>query len=288
MRSRSWLKVDAFLRPRMETTILSETGVADLRFSLVPDAYMQLTPGMVVNVRAVIPVTKTSGFPGTLDDPAIDRVLLHQAVRLPLGPWSRWVTGLTQVSIGRFSQEEVGIADETALTLLDGVLFAGGTLAGLGSSYTALEHWVALANGRVRYPPWDLTLSVTAGRFLDQDQGVAVDLSRFFGNTEIGVFLRHSENGSVGGLRFSVPLTLPKELPPWRFRPRLPDVYSYAQNTTVFTDMNVIRNDIGRTLSTDHTIERVYWNRDRLYPAYIQQHVDTLKQAVRRWIDETS
>jgi len=147
---------------------------------------------------------------------------------------------------------------------------------------------VALANGRVRYPPWDLTLSVTAGRFLDQDQGVAVDLSRFFGNTEIGVFLRHSENGSVGGLRFSVPLTLPKELPPWRFRPRLPDVYSYAQNTTVFTDMNVIRNDIGRTLSTDHTIERVYWNRDRLYPAYIQQHVDTLKQAVRRWIDETS
>jgi hypothetical protein len=192
------------------------------------------------------------------------------------------------VSIGRFSQEEVGIADETALTLLDGVLFAGITLARIGSSYTALDHSVALANGRVRYQPWDLTLSVTAGRFLDQDQGVAVDLSRFFGNTEIGIFLRHSEHGSVGGLRFSVPLTLSKELPPWRFRPRLPDVYSYAQSTTVFTNTNIIRNDIGRVLSTDHEIERVYWNRDRLYPAYIRQHVDTLKQAVRRWIDETS
>jgi hypothetical protein len=42
------------------------------------------------------PVTKTSGFPGTFVDPAIDRVLLHQAVRLPLRPWSRWVAGLTQ------------------------------------------------------------------------------------------------------------------------------------------------------------------------------------------------
>jgi hypothetical protein len=104
-------------------------GVANLCFSLVPDAYMQLTSGTVVQVCAAIPVTKTSGFPGTFADPAIDRVLLHQAVRLPLRPWSRWVAGLTQVSIGRFSQEEIGRADETALTLLDGVLFAGGPLA---------------------------------------------------------------------------------------------------------------------------------------------------------------
>jgi hypothetical protein len=153
------------------------------------------------------------------------------------------------MSIDRFSLEEVGIADETALTLLEGVLFVKGTLAHVGSSYADLDRSVALANGRVRYPPWDLTLSVTAGRFLDQDRGVAVDLSRFFGNTEIGIFLRHSENGSVGGLCFSVPLTLPKELPPWRFRLRLLDVYSYAQSTTIFTDVNIIRGDIGRGLS---------------------------------------
>ena len=43
---------------------------------------------------------------------------------------------------------------------------------------------------------------------------------------------------------------------------------------------------IGRPLLTGHEIERVYWNRDRLYPAYIRQHVDTLKQAVWRWIEE--
>jgi hypothetical protein len=109
--------------------------------------------------------------------------------------------GMTQFSIGRFSQEEVGIANETALTLVEGLLFFKGTLAGVGSSYTDLDRWVALANGRVRYPPWDLTLSATAGRFLDQDLGVAADLSRFFGNTEIGVFLRHSDNGSLAGIR---------------------------------------------------------------------------------------
>ena len=288
MRNRSWLKLDLFLRPGIETQILTEVGVADLRFTLFPDAFIQLTPGTVVNVRAAIPVTQTPGFPGELGDPDVDRVLLHQAVRLPFGTWSRWATGLTQLSIGRFSQEEVGIANETALTLLQGVLFVKGTLALVGSSYADLDRSVALANGRVRYPPWDLTLSVTAGRFLDGDRGVAADLSRFFGNTEIGVFFRHTDNGSQAGLRFAVPLTLAKELPPWRVRPRLPDLFTYEQSTTVLTDVNIIRGDIGRPLRTGHDIERIYWNRDRLYPVYIRQHVDTLKQAVRRWIDETS
>jgi len=288
IRNRSWLKFDLFIEPRIETQILTEVGVADMRFSLLPDAFIQLTPGMVVNARGAIPVTKTADFPGELGDPAVDRVLLHQAVRLPLGTWSRWATGLTQLSIGRFSQEEVGIADQTALTLLEGVLFVKGTLARVGSSYSNLDRSVVLANGRVRYPPWDLTLSVTAGRFLDQDRGVAADLSRFFGNTELGVFFRHTDNGSLAGLRFAVPLTPAQELPPWRFRPRLPDLFTYQQSTTVLTDVNIIRGDIGRDLSTGHAIERVYWNRDRLYPAYIRQHVDTLKQAVRKWIDETS
>ncbi len=286
MRERSWLKLDIFLRPGIETQILTEVGVADMRFSLLPDAYLQLTPGTVLNVRAAIPVTRTAAFAQPLGDPAVDRVLAHQALRLPIGRWWPGATGLTQVSLGRFSREEVGIAHETALTLVEGVALLKGTWARLGPSYGDLDHWVALANGRVRYPPWDLTLSVTAGRFLDGDQGVAADVSRFFGNTEIGVFLRHSDHGSQAGLRFAMPLTLSKELPPWRVRPRLPDVYAYEQRTTVFTNTNVIRNDIGRELNTGHAVERVYWNRDRLYPAYIRYHVDTLRQAVRRWIDD--
>jgi hypothetical protein len=84
------------------------------------------------------------------------------------------------------------------------------------------------------------------------------------------------------------PPGIAEELPPWRVRPRLPDLFPYEQSTTVLTDVNTIRGNIGRTLRTGHDIERVYWNRDRLYPVYIRQHVDTLKQAVRKWIDETS
>lgn len=109
---------------------------------------------------------------------------------------------------------------------------------------------------------------------------MATDLSRFFGTTEMGMFLRHSEHGALAGLRVAVPLTLAKELTPGRFRLRLPDLYAYEQRTTVLTDRNVMRNDIGRALTTDHEIERIYWNRDRLYAIYIRQHADILRQAI--------
>ena len=69
------LKLDVFLRPGIETRILTEVGVADMRFSLLPDAFMQLTPGTVVNVRAAIPVTQTPGFARSTGAPGIERQL---------------------------------------------------------------------------------------------------------------------------------------------------------------------------------------------------------------------
>jgi len=98
----------------------------------------------------------------------------------------------------------------------------------------------------------------TGGHLLDGDRSVAADLSRFFGHTDIGAFFQHTDNGLLAGLRFALPLTPDKELPPWRVRPRLPDVHSYAQSTTVLTDINLIRRDIERRLSTSHGIEWVY------------------------------
>ena len=299
-RNPSWLKTDVLLRPGIETRLLTEIGVADIRFSLLPDAFIQLTPGTVVNVRANIPITETSGFRRELGEPQVDRILVHQTLRLPLRKWLPSVAGLTQFSVGRFDVqrlevrsfifniEQVGIANETAFTLLDGLVFFKTSLAYLGSSFSDLDRWLALGNVRLRYPPFDLSLSLTGGLFLDGDRGISVSVSRLFGNTGIGIFLAHTDNGSLGGLAVEFPLTPAKELKPFWFRPRLPDVFAYAQSTTVFTERNILRTDIGRGLGTGHAVETVYWDRARLHPAYIRQHPDTLKQAVRRWVDNAA
>jgi hypothetical protein len=300
LKNPSWLKLDVFLRPGIETQILTEVGVGDVRFSVLPDAFMQLTPGTVLNVRGDIPVTETEGFRQPLGDPLVDRILLHQTWRLPVGSWSDRVAGLTQFSVGRFevrrghsqgatsNQQEVGIANETALTCLDGWLFFKTSLAWWGSSFSDLDNWLALGNIRVQYMPLDLTLSLVGGQFLDHDRGVAVTLSRLFGDTRIGVFLRHTDNGSLAGVNLEVPLTPARELKPFWVRPRLPDVFAYAQSTTVFTERNVLRSDIGRSLNTGYAVETAYWDRARLFPAYVHRHADTLKQAVRKWVDDAT
>jgi hypothetical protein len=82
----------------------------------------------------------------------------------------RWATGLTQLRRGR-KRRGGGRVAQTALALLR-VLVVQGTLVRVESSCAVLDDWVALANGRAPYPPWDLTLSVTAGCFHDQDPGV--------------------------------------------------------------------------------------------------------------------
>lgn len=285
--ARSWLKADVFLRPRVETTVLTEWGVVDARFSALPDVQMQLTPGTSVAVRAAIPFARTRNYPGQLGDPAIDRALLQQAVRLP-GGTSRRSVALTQLSVGRYDAQHVGAGDELALMLAGGEVLAKGTVARVGPSYDNLDRWVALANARVRYPAWDFTLSVTAGQFLDGDRGFTADAGRFFGNTETAMFFRHSDRGSLAGIRFAIPLTVTRELSPWRIRPRLPDVYSYEHRTTVLGDRNEIRSDIGRVPSTDHEIERIYWDRDRLNEVYIRRHVESLRRAARDLIADGS
>jgi hypothetical protein len=300
---RSWLKPDVFLRPGLETQILTEIGIGDVRFSLFPDAFVQLTPGTVINVEGNIPITETEGFRAALGEPRLERVLLHQAWRLPVPAWLPGTGGITQFSVGQFffsrepsrrfprrvfNTRQVGFANETVFTLLDGWLYFESNLARIGSSFGDLDCWVALGNVRGRYPALDLTLSLTGGLFLDGDHGIAVTLTRLFGNTRIGVFLRHTEHGSLGGLTMTFPLTLSKELKPFWFRPRLPNDFTYLQSTTVFTERNILRGDIGRSLGTGHGIEAVYWDRARLNAAYIQQHLDILKQAVRRWVDDAA
>jgi hypothetical protein len=289
----SRFKLDIFARPRLETAVMTELGPLELRGSLLADAYVQLGRGIVLNARRTVGSAESAQFPGYLSDPNTDRLLLHLAAPLPAADRLGLAGALTQLSMGRFGHYEVGVAEEFDVPLADGLVSVGATVGVIGNSFQKLDRAVAFGVARVRHPALDLTTSVTAGRFRNGDVGAAVELGRFFGQTEFAVFAKStrfaSQSGSPfatqAGARISLPLVLARELAPSRVRLRLPDVYSQGLQAAVVKkgEFGAIRTDIGLLLNTDHEVGRAYRSRDRLQVVTIRQHVVALRDGAKRW-----
>ena len=277
-------KVDLFLRPRVETQQLNEIGVANARVTALADVYVQLGPGLVLNARRGTTVAETWQFADAIAEPNTDRLLLHQAFAIPSGWPSPLAGAITQFSAGRFGNDEVGFSNETDLSLADGRVSLGSTVAVFGGTFGSMDHTMALGTMRVRFPRWDITTSLTAGRFLHGDVGTLTELARQFGSTDLAFYLMQTDFKSQLGVRLELPLTPARELAPSLLRLRAPDVYTQSTQQTVFSSVHIDRVDVARLLDTDHEIARVYRSRDQLQPVTVLAHVATLREASRRWL----
>ena len=280
----SAFKVDVFLRPGLQSTLLTEFGVADARLWFLPDMYLRLGRGFVLNGRVAVDAGQTGGFLTPLFEDLTGRLLLHKVLPLRIGSAS--VSGLTQFSGGMFSEGAYGIANQVDMSLSGGRVSLGSTLAAFGPSLREIDSGVALGNIRVRYPEWDLTARLDAGLFRRGDGGAAVELSRFFGESEIGFFSKFTNFGSAAGIRVSVPLSPKRELRPSRLRPRLPDVFSHSKQITILDPSGVSRPWVALPLGTEHEIERIHRGRDRMYPANLRANTGILRRAVLRWLGD--
>jgi hypothetical protein len=278
-------KLDVFVRPRVENQLLTELGDAHARVTALVDLDMQLGPGLVLNARRGIPVVTTPHFWAPVEEnPNADRLLLHQALQVPMGDHWPLATAITQFSAGRFGPGAVGFGNETNVSLADGRVSVGGTIAVFGKSFDKPEYTVALGTARVRFPRWDVTTSLTAGRFFHGDVGVLGEMARQFGATELAFYFKYTDIDPMIGARFSLPLAPARERPPSRVRLRAPDLFTQGSETVVRRPVNELRSDIARLLDTDHEIARVYRTRDRLQPVTVVAHVESLKAAAHRWL----
>jgi hypothetical protein len=197
--------------------------------------------------------------------------------------WPR-ANALTQFTVGRFEHEAVGVANETDISLADGLVSVGSMLAVFGRSLGSLDHTEALGTLRLRHPNLDLTGTLSVGRFRHGDSGAAAELARRFGATELAFYLRATEFAKVAGIRIGLPLAPSRELAPRPVRLRAPDLYVQTLQSQVFSPIPYLRREVGRVLETDHDLPRVYRTRDRLQPVTVAAHVLTLRDAARRWL----
>ncbi|MBI4821859.1 MAG: YjbH domain-containing protein [Deltaproteobacteria bacterium] len=269
--------------PRVELLALTEDSALDYRLTVVPEATMTLTPGLRFDARLRLPAYQTTQRLGPLGDVELERLSLAQTVRIPLEPLT-----LVQLTAGKFDDYAFGASLEAASSLLDGALELRGIVGRLGVVPDAWTRWYATASARLAYAPWDTALDLTAGEFARADSGFRVEVSRFFGTTEVAAFITSTSRATQGGLGLRVPLTLPEELAPYWVRPKLPELARYQVSTTLLEESgNTIRRGVGELLAPELEIFERYGDRHRLTPAWLRAHLDEFRDAVRYFVEPT-
>lgn len=280
--ARSWLKLDLFVRPKIETLTLTEVGILDYRVSAAPELTSQLWPGAQASARALVPLHQSDEVFGDLGAFEVDRVAFHQAFALPLGPS---LPAFGQLSLGLLDRDAFGLSGEILLAPFGGALTCRGNLARIGREADALTRTTATLEAKGHLAAWDASLSAEGGAFLDGDVGFRVAMGRFFGTTEVAAFVRSTTNGNLAGLSISLPLTVGRELPPWRVRPRLPEIFPYSVATTILTENNRISSRIGRTLDHGRRLDRDFLRRERWLQDRFFDRLGALRSSAR-WLVE--
>lgn len=273
-RNASRFRTDLILRPGIQAVFGSEIALSAVRLTLRPDAVVQLGRGTVLQVGTEIPIGQTSIIfnTGIIDRrTGLRRAMLHRLFR-----WPGQV--FTQTSAGVVGVDNYGVVHETLALIGDGRSFVKSTFGMIRDTSRRLNRRLVLVNYRHRIPGPALTAGVTVGQFLDNDRGFTATLSRYFGNNELNLFVRKTDQarGFLVGIGVALPLMPVRDARPGLLRVRLDNHYRYAQGIRATGGGGFLRSDIGNRLRTDHEIETVLFNRDRLYPVYIREHAEQL------------
>lgn len=265
-RNRKSLHTSLVLAPGLRTFLATPAGVLDYLVSFRPDVIVPFWPGATGFVRFDVPLVwsddlrEGGAFREYHDDPHVEYALLHQAFPLGRGLWG-------MVGGGVFRSIDAGGLGELLWTPGDGALALGAqgswTVNDAGDERRGLT-----GSARVAIAPLDLVATVRAGRFVNGDRSATVQLARWFGDTQLGVFFTESDP-SVAGAFLSIPLTPRRDM-----RPRTIQVrgrrFGYDVGTVVGEERNFIRTDLGIAPMSPWNLEAAYLDDARVTRAGLE------------------
>lgn len=226
-------KFDMILKPSTQFEFGIYSQPVRYQLNINSDFRLNLWKGMNLDYEVIFPVH--NDFYEREDSIRPGIITLNQTVRLPK---SFYISS----TIGFFTHNRFGFDLEALKSFNNGNINVG-----INLGYTALGYFSGFKmlyndnftfTGNVyfnyRVESLDLTLGIMAGKFLFDDKTIRFDISREFGEIEIGFFaLRSSEGISNGGVNITVPLWPGNYWNPGIFRVRPAENFgiSYLVNT---------------------------------------------------------
>ncbi|GAA4874794.1 YjbH domain-containing protein [Ferrimonas pelagia] len=263
------------LAPNLRSTIGTEWGVFDYSLALGTNLVMDMWKGASVDVRHLLPVSasddpKASNRPVAEHVSEIDRALIHQAVSLPYGVF-------TQFSAGLVYSDYFGVQNESKWQSPSGrhaFRFNGGYF-----EHRDLDYTMTPSLGYYRYAraDWDWAFEAHTGEYLYGDSGYGVRSIHWFGDTQVSIEFNQTTS-TFAGLYFSFPLGPQRNMRPRGFQVTGTDQWRWGYYTRADSGVNYLSPFSIQQLDLQHSIDRVYFNRDRLSPEYIRANVKRLRE----------
>jgi hypothetical protein len=289
--SKAWFPVDAtnpstlhsdlFLFPLEVHSIGTDLGSADLKLGLAPELRTPLWSGGLLRGSYQFHLVNTEPTALGLDyQNGIENLMIHQSFRLPFRI-------LNQTSVGDYGDitggHDPAVLNETIWVSEEGQVKVTALVgSSINNSYQLwLNRKIASLAAQYRFSPLDLAFTVEGGHYLYRDTGYVISLARSFGRADIGFQYLASERGTQGGVFLELPLTFSREpLKPWWVRPRLPDLFSSRLRTRLFNETNDINLRVANLPPMRYRLEDLYFDGDRLTPAYFRGHIGALREAI--------
>ncbi len=199
-------KFDLVLNPGFRGQFGDYSNPVRAQINFVPEVNTTFWKGMNIVTQILIPIYNE--FPGEGDYIRPGIISLNQNFRLPENYFF-------SSSAGYFTENRYGFDIS-----IKKIFYNGNLITGVNTGYTGymsfmnkkifysdLYLWTFNMNVEYRINKYDLTIGMTAGKFLYGDKSIRFDVNRQFGEVEIGFFVVRSNNKqSNGGFNFSIPL----------------------------------------------------------------------------------
>ncbi|QDK83654.1 YjbH domain-containing protein [Spirosoma sp. KCTC 42546] len=198
-------KVDFRLHPEMVANFGYKMDPFQTKISLLLQSQLYLTRGLVLNIGVLFPITNNYDTQPMNIRPA--PIYLNQFLALS---GQDFISG----SVGFFYSNQYGVNLQYRHTNLTKPWSFGleASLTGdyyyptKGIYYESMDKAMILADVAYRISKRDITLKLSGGQYLYQDQGVRFDFIRQLYSVEVGVFAMKTTKGSTAGFNFAIPI----------------------------------------------------------------------------------
>ena len=269
-----------------QSTLGTEWGVLDYSTALATNAVFDLWTGAALDIRHFYPLANSddADFSGHPIDPyrnTIDRALLHQTLPLSENLFS-------QFSMGKVMDDYVALINESRWQSDTGqhrLSFVGGVFDSINDVNDNRE--TALGYYRYYFPDARHGVELSGGSYLNGDRGYGIRTLHWFGNTQVNLEFKANDDQIYAGMYFAFPLALSRSMRPGYFQLTGIDEWRWGYRTQINGTQNLINNGALVESKLQHSLDRVYFNRDRLSLQYFYANLPILMEAFGNSISES-